>query len=271
MRSNVLNVNIRSLILDMDGVLWRDVEPIGNLEAIFSTISQGGFSFVLATNNSTLSAAQYVRKLNSFGVDVEIEQVVNSSQATAHFLREISPDGGPVYIIGEQGLEGALNDYGFYHQESDVEYVVVGLDRRLSYENLAKATLLINNNVPLIATNPDKTFPTPDGLVPGAGAIVAALEAATQAKAEVIGKPSPIMYQVAIDRLNSQPAQTLVIGDRLETDILGAQKLGCPTALVLSGVTDEDKAKAWNPLPDIIARDLDEVINIIVGDGLVGY
>jgi len=120
--------------------------------------------------------------------------------------------------------------------------------------------LLIRAGAPFIATNPDPTFPTPEGLVPGAGAIIAAIEAATGVEAEVIGKPNPGMYRVALQRLKAAPEETLVVGDRLETDIAGAQALGCRTALVLSGVTDEQRARQWDPAPDWIFPDLQTLL-----------
>jgi 4-nitrophenyl phosphatase len=138
--------------------------------------------------------------------------------------------------------------------------VVVGIDRQLSYEKLCRATLLIRSGVPFIGANPDRTFPTPEGLIPGAGAILAAIETATSVKPLIMGKPSPAMYQLALERLGTSPAETLVVGDRLETDIAGAQVIGCRTALVLSGVTSEADAYAWQPPPDFIARNLASLV-----------
>ena len=136
------------------------------------------------------------------------------------------------------------------------------MDRQLTYDKLRMATLLIRAGAPFLATNYDVTFPTPEGLVPGAGAIVAAVETATSTKALVIGKPSPAMYQAAIERLGTTPTETLVVGDRLETDIAGGQALHCPTALVLSGVTNPEAARLWQPQPDVTVEDLTSLVNL---------
>ena len=253
--------DIQAMILDMDGVLWRDNAPIVNLPETFSEIERLGISVVLATNNSSRSPEQYRQKLLGFGVDLERKLIVNSAEACAKYLVDRYPDGGPVYILGEDGLIKTLANNGFYHDEDNVLAVIVGLDHGISYPKLRKATLLIRSSVPFIGTNPDRTFPTPFGLEPGAGALIAAIQAATDVEPVIIGKPAPEMYRTALERLKVKPRDTLVVGDRLETDIAGGQALGCRTALVLSGVTDKESANAWRPPPDIIASDLQEVLN----------
>jgi 4-nitrophenyl phosphatase len=252
---------IRGLILDMDGVLWRENTPIGNLASIFSRVHDKQYGVVLATNNATLSVRQYLQKLKSFGVALEQWQIVNSSQAVGHYLRNRHPGGGSVYLLGEDGLAEELDKYGFHPSENEVLAVVVGLDRGLTYDKLANASRLISRGAPFIGTNPDLTFPTPQGLVPGAGAILAAVQAATGIKPVIVGKPAPEMYQVALERMGISAPEALVVGDRLETDIAGAQGLGCKAALVLSGVTAEAKAVAWRPAPDFIEKDLESLLN----------
>ena len=252
-------INIKALILDMDGVLWRGNEPIGDLPAIFARFSARGWKVALATNNSTLSVGQYVERLRKFGVEVQPQQIINSAIAAANYLSELHPQGGPVYTIGETGLHEALVERGFHHSEDQAIAVVVGMDRKLTYDKLRHATTLIRRGLPFIATNSDRTFPAPDGLVPGAGSILAALEAACYLSPHVVGKPSPAMYEIALERLGVQPEAALVVGDRLETDIAGAQAIGCRTALVLSGVATIEDATAWSPPPDLILNDLSAV------------
>jgi HAD superfamily hydrolase (TIGR01450 family) len=253
---------IRALILDMDGVLWRGPQPIGDLKSIFKRITIAGWKVAFATNNATRSIGQYVDYLKSFGLDVEPWQVINSATAAANYLHERFPDGGPVFIIGEQGLKEALAEHGFYPSNQGVMAVIAGMDRTLTYEKLRDATLLIRTGAPFIGTNPDHTFPTPQGLVPGAGSILAALMTASDVTPIIVGKPEPEMYRIALDRLNITPTEVLVVGDRPETDIIGAQAIGCPTALVLSGVTTIEQAKAWQPPPDIITQDLETLVNM---------
>jgi 4-nitrophenyl phosphatase len=244
----------------MDGVVWRGPDPIGDLPTIMDEISQLGWKFILATNNSTRTPSQYLEKLRRFGVSLESWQVINSSQATAHYLSQEYPEGGAVYVVGEEGLENTLTEKGFYHDSSRAAAVVVGMDRTLTYEKLRLATLLIRTGAKFIGTNPDRTFPTPEGLIPGAGAILAALQAATDVQPIVIGKPQPEMYRIALERLGTNPEETLVVGDRLETDIAGAQNLGCPTGLVLSGVTSRKALQEWSLAPDFLAEDLEDLV-----------
>jgi len=261
--SHISPGSIHALILDMDGVLWRGNEAIGDLSSIFDRINKQGWKVIFATNNGSRTIRQYVDLLASFGVSVEPWQVISSATAAIEYLCSKYPGGGPVYIIGEQGIIEACNEHGFYQADNEALAVIVGIDRNLNYEKLKTATLLIRSGVPFIGTNPDKTFPTPTGLVPGAGAILAAIEAATSVTPVIVGKPEPAMYKIALQRLGILATQALVIGDRPETDIAGAQLLGCRTALVLSGVTNEEQARAWKPAPDLIAMDLESLVEQI--------
>ena len=251
---------MRALILDMDGVLWRNNESIGDLPSIFAEIKRYGWKVVLATNNATKSIQQFLAKLESFGVTLDPWQIINSAQATAHHLSQKHPEGGPVYVVGEPGLVETLQEKGFTHSEENPLAVVAALDHGINFEKLRRATLLIRSGVPFIGTNPDRTFPTPEGQVPGAGSILAAIQTATDIEPLVIGKPNPAMYQFALERMGTTPEETLIVGDRLETDIAGAQNLGSPCALVLSGITSEAAAWEWNPAPEMIANNLTNVI-----------
>ncbi len=254
----------------MDGVLWRDHTPIGNLPSIFAEIRRRGLKVTLATNNATLSTDQYLQKLAGFGVTLNAEQIVNSPQATAHYLHQRFPQGGPVFVVGEDGLANELAEKGFYNDDqpdlppSGVEplAVVVGLDRGITYQKLKKASLLVRAGTPFIATNTDKTLPTPEGQAPGAGAIVASIEAATDVHPLVIGKPEPAMYRLALARMQLLPEQVLVVGDRLETDIVGAQRINCRTGLVLSGISTLEQGEAWKPALDCIAEELSRLLGL---------
>ncbi len=257
---------LRGLILDMDGVIWKKYQPLGDLRAIFKRIADHGWDVLLATNNSTQTPEHYGELLAKFGVVLSPWQIINSSQAAAQHLSETHPQGGAVHIIGEDGLRQALAKTGFQdanNNEEDILAVVVGLDLTVNYQKIHHAAKLIRAGVPFIATNPDKTFPTPQGLAPGAGTIIAALEAASGMKAKVIGKPQSDMYQIALKRMGISPEETLVIGDRLETDIAGAQNAGCHSALVLSGVTTLEEAQTWRPAPNIIAQNLSKVLDAL--------
>ena len=255
-------LNLKALILDMDGVLWRDSSPIGDLHKIFERINNLDLRVIMATNNASRNPGQYVDKLSSFGVDIEPWQVINSGVATVHYLKKQFPKGGNIFVIGEEALVQILEDGGFPHSDEAPRAVVAALDRGINYQKLKKAALLIQKGLPFIGTNPDKSYPIPEGLAPGAGAILAALETTTGVSPIIMGKPQPTMYKQALERLGTSPSETLVVGDRLETDIAGAQKIGCPSALVLSGVTPVTEAKVWRPSPDIIALELSKVLDI---------
>ena len=253
--------NIKAFILDMDGVIWRSYEPIGDISAIFGRFHDAKVNFALATNNSSRTRLQYKEKLQSFGINVELSQIITSSLVTAQSLKIIFPEGGPVYIVGEDGLFQSLEEQGFFHQEENVLAVVAGLDRGFSFNKLSQATKLIREGAYFFGTNPDRSFPNPNGFGPGAGAILAAIEAATDVKPKTFGKPAVEMINSAIDYLNCTAEQCLMIGDRLETDILAGQNAGCKTALVLSGVSDLKDLKTWEPKPDFVEKDLTALID----------
>jgi 4-nitrophenyl phosphatase len=253
--------NIKALILDMDGVLWRDSAPIGHLPAIFARIYERGLKVVLATNNATRTIDEHLEKIAGFGVRLEPWQIISSATAAANTLSCDFPEGGAVFIVGENGIQRALEERGFtpiIDPEDDTRPVAVvgGIDRYVSYRKLRRATLHIRAGAPFYGTNPDKTFPTPEGLVPGAGAILASIEAATDVNPIIIGKPQPAMMYMALEKLGTHPEETLVVGDRLETDIAAGQAAGCKTALVLSGVSTMEQATKWQPAPDFIFDDL---------------
>jgi 4-nitrophenyl phosphatase len=260
--TNNIDTYIDALILDMDGVLWRGNEAIGDLKTIFAEIDRIGWKVIFATNNATRTPLQYVTLLASYSVHAETWQIITSAAAAIYSLKKIFPSGAPIYIIGEQGLIDACSEQGFYHSDTEGVAVVAGMDRNLTYEKLKIATLLLRKGMPYIGTNPDLTFPTPQGLVPGAGSILAALTAASGVSPLIVGKPESTMYQIALDRLHVPASHVLVVGDRPETDIAGAQKIGCHTALVLSGVTNEIQAHTWRPTPDIICADLNSILKM---------
>jgi 4-nitrophenyl phosphatase len=253
--------SIQALILDMDGVLWQGDQPIGDLPAIFTRIQRKGFAVCLATNNATRSVTDYVERLASFGVELEPRQIVNSAMAAAYYLKSLHAGGGPVYVVGEAGLKETLASHGFYEAEQDVIAVVAGMDRMITYAKLGAAAKLIRGGALFLGTNPDNTYPTPEGLMPGAGSILAALQAASGSSPVIAGKPQPEMYKIALESMRVQPTEALVVGDRLETDIEGAQAIGCQTALVLSGVTTRVMAESWQPRPDFVAEDLSSLVD----------
>lgn len=257
--------HIKSLILDMDGVIWRGDAPIGDLAAMFNRIRERGLKFVFATNNSTNTSEQYAARLKEFGVDVDPWQVVTSSQGAAHAMAQRLPPRTKVFMIGEDGIEMALKEKGFeilsVEDAPMAEAVLMGIDRAVNFQKLCEATLLVRRGIPFYATNPDKTFPTPRGEIPGAGAWYSIVTTATNVQPIVAGKPYPFMMELSLAKLGTKKEETLVVGDRLETDIAAGQAVGCPTALVLSGVSTAEAAGLWRPKIDIIVQDLATLIS----------
>lgn len=260
---NAIPADVKAMILDMDGVLWADQQPLLDMPAFFTAVRELGLPVVFATNNGTRSIDMYVRRLAGFGVAVEPWEVVNSAIATADYLARRFPQRGPVFTVTETGVIEALREAGFDPVTEEVEGIIAvvgGMDRSADYNKLALATLLIREGAPFIGTNPDITYPTPRGLIPGAGAFLTFLEAASGVKPVMIGKPEPFLYQFAMERLGTKPHETLAVGDRLETDILGGQRAGCPTVLVLSGVTSPAQAAQWAPPPNLVLPNLADLL-----------
>jgi 4-nitrophenyl phosphatase len=244
----------------MDGVLYRGTEAIPGAREFLLFCRRIHVPFVLLTNNSTLTAAAYVDKLAGMNMEASEEEILPSAAATAAYLAGVAPPGSTVYIIGEEGIRTELESRGFLsRQDPSVDYVVVGWDRKLTWEKLKIATQAILGGATFIGTNPDRTFPSEEGILPGAGAIHAALEASTGMAPKIIGKPQAGIFQQALDRMGAPAATTASIGDRLETDILGAQRAGMPAILVLSGVTKTAPSSEEPVIPDLVFGDLGDV------------
>ncbi len=246
----------------MDGVLWEGHTPLPGLAEFFAVLRERGITFILATNNASQTPEQYVAKLAKMGVTVAREEVLTSAQATALYLSERA-NGKRVFAIGEGGVQQALAEQGFtlcdlYDVSAD--YVVCGMDRTVSWDKLATATLNIRAGAQFVGTNPDVTIPTERGITHGNGAILAALQAATHVRPLIIGKPEPTMYQIAMARLNADPATTAAIGDRLDTDILGAVRAGIRSVLVLTGVTREADLRGSDIQPTWVMSDIREIV-----------
>ena len=254
---------IKALILDMDGVLWRDTEPLGDLPRVFEKIRSDGYRFILATNNATRTVEEYHEKLARFGVDLIDGEVITTAKALGIYISQHYPPGVMAYVIGQPSLKKTLESFDVKVVDESVaepDVVVASLDYSLTYKKLKHASLLIQSGLDFIGTNPDVTLPTPEGFIPGSGTVICALEIATGKKARMIGKPEPLLYEMALSYLAASPDETLAIGDRLETDILGAQNAGIHTALVLTGAATQKQAEEWRPRPEIIASSLMELI-----------
>ncbi len=236
---------IHGIISDMDGVLWRGDIPLLGMTEFFTHLQNREVPHVLATNNSAKSPSDYVTKLSKMGVNSVLEkQIITSSTATVDYLKNHFPEGTCLHVLGGAGLKYLIQNAGYILDTDErpctPSAVIVGIDLDLTYTKLKRAALLIQTGIEFIGTNEDASLPVPEGLAPGAGSIIAALKTATRRTPRIIGKPNPPMFETALRLLQTAPQNTLMIGDRMDTDILGAQALGIQTALVFSGVTTED-------------------------------
>ena len=247
---------ISTLLIDLDGVIYIGNTPLPGVPEFFSTLRQLGLRYVLLTNNSTLTTAQFVAKVRSMGVPASEEEVLTSAEATAAYLAGQAPPGTGVYVIGETGLREAMRSRGFNLDSERPSFVVVGMDRQLTYEKLARGCNYIAEGAAFIGSNADVTLPTERGLIPGCGALLAALKATTGVEPMIIGKPEPRMLELAMRRLGVDPANTAMVGDRLDTDIVAGARAGVATIMVTTGISTREEAADAAVKPDFIVDDL---------------
>lgn len=245
-----------ALLFDLDGVIYRGDEVVDGAPETIEAVRGAGASVVFLTNNSSRTPVRVAEKLVRLGVKTDASEVMTSAVATADLLARRG--GGTAYVIGGEGVTRALIDAGVDvvdGQPAGVDLVVVGIDDDLTYARLRMASVLVQRGARLVATNADRTFPATGGeLWPGAGALVAALETSTGVQAEVVGKPHAPLFEAALRR--SGGSTPLVIGDRLDTDIAGANALGWDSMLVLSGVSTEMELTGSPFRPAYVARDV---------------
>ncbi|MCY4063578.1 MAG: HAD-IIA family hydrolase [Chloroflexi bacterium] len=259
-----MSLQIKAVISDMDGVLWRGSQALPGMTNFFDLLFERELDFVLATNNSSRTQDDYVDKLASMGVSgVQPRHIVTSGTATVRYLQTRYPAGTPLHVLGGSGLKRMLSDAGFKLVDASADAVVCGIDVDLTYEKARTATLLIRAGARFIGTNPDPSFPAPEGLVPGAGSIIALIEAASGQSPTIIGKPARGMFDAALRQLEACPEETLMIGDRIGTDIAGAQALGIQTALVMTGVETEISLQQSEVRPDLVFAGLPELIEAL--------
>jgi 4-nitrophenyl phosphatase len=259
--AHTLRDKVSGLILDMDGVLYRGTQPLPGARELFPALREAGLSYILLTNNATLTAEDYSAKLAKMGMVVPAESILTTAQATASYLAENYPQGGGIYVLGEPKLVDTLSRVPNFRLDGwRPDFVVVGLYFKFDYDSLQRACAAIRRGARFIATNIDATLPVEGGeLWPGAGSIVAAVKTCAGVEPLVIGKPNTYMAGMALSRLELPPDQVLCVGDRLDTDILMGARAGMPTALVLTGVSrrediqDAEKAPAR---PDYVFDDL---------------
>jgi len=263
-------------LIDMDGVLYRGPQLIPGADYFLQQLRRRGVPFRLLTNNSQRTRRDVVAKLAHMGITVEEENIFTSAMATARFLASQKP-GGTAYVIGEGGLLTALHQNGYAVVDHEPDYVVVGEGRTFNLELVESAVRMIMGGAKLIATNLDPHCPTQNGLRPGCGAMVAMLEIATGVKAFSVGKPSPVMMRAARKEMGLAADETTMIGDTMETDILGGVQLGYRTVLVLSGGTARTDLAKYAYRPDIVIENLAEYVELLeehdwdLPDDVIGF
>jgi 4-nitrophenyl phosphatase len=246
--------DISSLLIDMDGVLYRGDSPMPRLQEFVAFLRQRSISFLMVTNNSTRTPDQYAGKLARMGVEVVPAEVLTSGQATARFLARNYLRGTRVHVFGQDSLRQALQEEGFVLADEEVAVVVASMDRAVTYEKLERATRLIRGGARFVATNLDPTSPGEHGLRPGTGSLIAALATASETEPVAVGKPEPVMFVLALEAMGARAEATAMLGDRVDTDLVGGRRAGCKTIGVLSGSSGPAEMEAFGP--DFIFEDI---------------
>lgn len=264
----------RTFVFDLDGVIYRGDQPLPGAAETINNLRQLGHQVYFFTNNATQTRKTYVDKLTSMGIPVDKDHIMTSAYASALYLASRGAEGKKVYVVGEQGLRDELKKVGMLlvdcSSPQDVDFVVSGLDRKFTYEKLTCAQQAILHGAEFIAANRDATFPLENGLVvPGSGALVAAIETASGTKPLLIGKPETTAMEELLEMAGASSSDAVIVGDRLDTDILAGKKIGAITVLVLTGITTtsllEDAPDYLKP--DVVVECLSDMLNndIVMG------
>ncbi|MEO2073877.1 MAG: TIGR01457 family HAD-type hydrolase [Bacillus sp. (in: firmicutes)] len=247
----------KGYLIDLDGTMYRGSERIEAASDFVKNLRDNGIPYLFVTNNSSRTPAQVAEKLVSFDIPAEENLVFTTSQATANFIYEQKKDAS-VYVIGEEGIQTAIEEKGFSFAEEDADYVVIGIDRSITYEKLAVACLAVRNGATFISTNGDIAIPTERGLLPGNGSLTSVISVSTQTKPIFIGKPESIIMEQALKVLGTSKEETLMVGDYYDTDILAGMNAGMDTLLVHTGVTTKELLSGYDRKPTHVVDSLDQ-------------
>jgi NagD protein len=250
---------IRSWLMDMDGVLVREDEAVPGADTFIARLRELGTPFLVLTNNSIYTRRDLAARLAASGLDVPEEAIWTSALATAGFLEDQRPRGS-AFVIGEAGLTTALHDAGYTLTERAPDYVVLGETRTYSFERITRAIRLIADGARFIATNPDATGPTPEGPLPATGSVAALISRATGVDPYFIGKPNPLMMRSALNAIDAHSETAAMVGDRMDTDVVSGLEAGMETILVLTGVTSRMDAERH---PFRASRIVDSVADLV--------
>ena len=249
-------------LTDMDGVLVHEGSALPGAADFLARLREKGKRFLVLTNNSIFTARDLRARLLGSGLDVPEEAIWTSALATAQFLDDQHP-GGSAYVIGEAGLTTALHEIGYVLTDTDPDYVVLGETRTYSFEAITKAIRLIDGGARFIATNPDPTGPSAEGPLPACGAVAALITKATKASPYVVGKPNPMMFRSAMNRIDAHSESTAMIGDRMDTDIVAGIEAGLATYLVLTGSTPRSAVERFPYRPSHVCDSIEQIVDLV--------
>jgi NagD protein len=245
-------------VMDMDGVIVRGTQPVPGAAEFVARLRDSELRFLVLTNNSIYTPRDLANRLRFMGIDVPDDRVYTSGIATAHFLHSQRPN-GTAYVVGEAGLTTAMHDIGYVLSEHDPDYVVIGETGTYSFERITRAIRLISAGARFIATNPDPIGPGEGGIVPATGSVTALIERATGKSPYYVGKPNPLMLRTALRVIDAHSEDTVMIGDRMDTDIVMGIESGLETVLVLTGVTTRDDAERYPYRPTSIVESVADI------------
>jgi HAD superfamily hydrolase (TIGR01450 family) len=257
-----IKLSQRGWLFDLDGTVYRGNDLIPGADRTITALRDDGRRVVFLSNKPLETRADYARKLTKLGIPTDPEEVINSSIVLARHLATLDA-GAPVFVIGEPPLIAELETHGFeVRRDHHVRWVVIAFDRTFDYAKLDTALQAVRrSDARLIATNPDRTCPTEDGEIPDCAGMMAAVEAVTGRTVEtIVGKPSPIILEVALSALGVTAADAVIVGDRIETDIVMGKRLGLATVLVLSGITAADDPRIAELAPDLVLPSVRELV-----------
>jgi len=248
----------KSYLIDMDGVLVRGSQPVPGANEFIQRLRAAERKFLVLTNNPLYTPRDLTARLERIGLQIPPEAIYTSALATAQFLQSQLPN-GTAYVIGDVGLTTALYDVGYIITDHAPDYVVVGETTSLSYERLTHAVRFVSAGARFVATNPDVSGPGDGGMVPACGAIAALIAAATGVRPYFVGKPNPLMMRTALRTLGAHSEESVMIGDRMDTDIIGGTESGLDTILVLTGVTRREEVERFPYRPTLVVESVAEI------------
>lgn len=249
---------INNYLIDMDGVLISGDTVIPGADQFVERLNASQGKYLVLTNNPVYTPKDLAHNLQKMGLDISPELIFTSAMATAQFLQKQRPN-GTAYVIGESGLTSSMHEAGYIITEHDPDYVVLGETSAFSLENLTKGIRLIIDGARFVATNPDPSGPTAMGIVPACGAVAAMIEKATAVSPFFVGKPNPLMVRTALNYLGVHSEETIIVGDRMDTDIIGGVQNGMDSILVLTGVTKPEQIERYSYIPTYVYDSVAEI------------